>query len=585
MPRRRLPSPGQGSAPEVVALMSIRRRSVRVVLAVLVVLAGGLPEAPARAAPAEPVTFQGVLRYSESGPGASAEGLVNAFFVGAAAAPVVVARLQTGVQRLLATMPQLAGSGDLQRFLRGSDNFDLSGLPLRTSYSALVDFTLEQGADGAFHLKSGKVAWTSDNTSRFSYDSGNLMDNFHGSGTHTLDPSEAVIDLSFDFAADPPTFELKVDLTHPTPVNGRTEWVFWDGAGSMWYEATGGRRVWGGHCCGEQFPEEPSDGEPSDHGVHYIRKAPLSELGGGMETFRNLLDAQVVARWQITDECRASIEQPAADAELVFRGGPPGEARDAAAATVSPREWAEDLVWTFPDLTGSSLETEPDDRRGGQVRFVYEGLPGGNDGFGERRVEASFRTLGDRCRDPEPREVRFYFAREEQTNPDGDVPNWFYYWKQTSAAQGHAANMVFGGSGCTSPVAGLRVAGYYDRAGDPANIHICESAHLRFANPINGRVNEGIDSFAVTVVHEWTHLVNETAWWPIAYFRSQDRDEDGVPDDLEAGLGFIAGVADSKYPGIIDAEVPSYLAEASWVLGSADTEDWASPGKQSEASQ
>ena len=136
------------------------------------------------------------------------------------------------------------------------------------------------------------------------------------------------------------------------------------------------------------------------------------------------------------------------------------------------------------------------------MRVWYDGpAPERNSEFA---VEITrFGELADRCEAPEPHKIRVFFPHRSYNNPDGSVPNWYYYWLDTPAAQGHESAIIYDG-GCSD-------YGYYNGFGDPAeanHIYVCDifNSGNPSTNPVTGKVSEGIDLFATTILHEWTHL-------------------------------------------------------------------------------
>jgi len=316
--------------------------------------------------------------------------------------------------------------------------------------------------------------------------------------------------------------------------------------------------------------------EPFHYVISYSRKAPLSEMKG-RETWLNVADAQSLVEYELFDSCTARIEEPFD--RIIFDDAIPGRINSFGGAEVQPLAWGDDLEWTFPDIKGSKLTSDPADRRGRVVKFSYEGLPDKNDAFGEREFRAAFTSARADCDDPKPQRVRVFFSRDASNNPDGSVPNWFYYWKQTSAAQGHANAMRYDAN-CKTGILGY-FEGYGDRSKENV-IYICNLGDFKTVNTVTGRYTEGIDTFAHVVLHEWTHLKNYHDWWgESGYDETFDRDEDLVRDSRESAYKMNPKLKDSFGLGFRDVEYPAYLQEDTWPMGSANHEDWAHPGKQS----
>lgn len=532
---------------------------------------------PARAR--EPLTFQGHFRYSERGPGASPDGIGTALFVGGIGAPVAAARLMTGLRAVL-SFPGIADNPSMQsinNLLNNGIPIDVASLiPGSASYDATVRFSLEEGDDKVLHLKEGTLSWVTTNHFEFAYDGGNITDSFGGSGSYTLDPNKDRIDLSFDHSTDPMTLELTVEISHPMPTNGNSVWNALGGAVVFQLESSQGHQTMSGHAFGQPIPPEEVGGGVPEHGIYYYRKGTIRDLHGS-ETWRNLLDAQVLAEWDIVDECSAYVNDPSDNDNLTFKDDAAGTLEVAASAEVSPEAWGDDLEWTFPEIPGSDLTADPEDRRGTEVTFTYKGLPEKNADFGRKTITLAFPSLGDRCEKPSDRRVKVFWDLDAKNNPSGSEPNWFYYWKQTSAALGHGDAILL--DTC-------RYWGYFDGYDYPAKanvIYLCDWGEGPYSstNPYTGKVVEGIDHYASTVLHEWTHLENYHDWWPGGYDRSKDTDRDLVPDTREAAYGMDPSMKDTFGLGFRDCEIPAYLQEHTWPNGSADREDWSDPGKQS----
>ena len=282
------------------------------------------------------------------------------------------------------------------------------------------------------------------------------------------------------------------------------------------------------------------------------------------------------------------IDEPMENDTFTFRGIP-GELGFFAAVQPNPEVPESDLQWSFPEIAGSRLTTTPDDRRGRLVELRYEGMPESNDAFGDKEVSVILVPYQD-CMDPVTRPIRVFFARDGYGNPDGNVPNWFYYWLQTKAGQGLDRKQVQykeTTEGCD------RLLGWFDGYLDPDVIFVCKNAKETDVNFLTGRWTDGIDTFAVTVIHEWRHKTDYEDWWGAFdsanrgrpdYWEKRsraDRDGDAIPDDREEALGFDPNKKDTRNLGYRDVEYPAYEAEASWTVGAADHEDWARPGKQS----
>ncbi|MGI6375231.1 MAG: hypothetical protein ACOX3S_04400 [Anaerolineae bacterium] len=568
-------------------------RSTRWALLLAALLLISLPASPPPALAAGPATFEGSLRYVENGPGAGADGIGTALLVGGIGAPVAAARLQSALGPLgdtgaLGDNPSMAAVSQL---LNSAVPVDLAALlPVSAHYDARLTFSLEQGQDGAFNLREGAIDWRVSNSLDFDSDGHVLSDRFDGSGSEPLDPDDDVITLTFDLDADPVTYTLTVDVNHVEPTSGESTWSAAGGAIVMHIEANDGVQVMDGVTMGQPIPPEVVQTQPGARGVYYTHTGPLSELRF-TETWRNLLDAQVLADLELVDECRGYIDAPAEGDDVTLTPCYQcGLDIDLQGHTV-PELWIEAATWKVAEFDGQSAYYDPDDARGDSVQAWFAGPgPQKNDAFGPLDIELEFDEDASRCDALGPRRVRVFFPRDGFNNPDGSQPNWFYYWMDTGAAQGHRGKVLYDGA-CAD-------YGYYDGLTDPSKADVIYVGRIfdagnPSANPVTGKITEGIDLFASTVLHEWTHLTTSKDWWGASGYQSQrdargrwgpdprDNDADLVPDNREAAYGLSPRTKDSLGLGFRDCEYPAYLQEHTWPNGSLDRVDWADPGKQS----
>ncbi|MBI5879726.1 MAG: hypothetical protein HZB53_18935 [Chloroflexi bacterium] len=327
--------------------------------------------------------------------------------------------------------------------------------------------------------------------------------------------------------------------------------------------------------------------------------------------------------WDLTrvnpGECSVTIYEPLPKAQWVFDDNKPGAIKGKLSAVAVPHSLANQIEWTLPAINGSTLTTTPDPPRGPEVQFKYEGLPDKNSEFGSKTIEARIVSSTARCHTSQS--VRLFFGRDASNSPgsnNGKVPNWFYYWKQTSAAQGHTADAIrYGGGGATNGC-GPGDLGFFNGYANlyAADwIYVCDLKQSDFKS-VNGLIRppvsaEGIDVFGVTVLHEWTHLLNFKEWWawpdqPAEYRPTHfndnegpcllpllqrpapparykyDCDADHIPDVFEGNLGMNPQLWDTCGIGMSDNECVAAKAEARWRIGSANKEDWACPGKQAD---
>lgn len=268
-------------------------------------------------------------------------------------------------------------------------------------------------------------------------------------------------------------------------------------------------------------------------------------------------------------------------------------------ANVTPAKYSKDVVWELPEITGSIREVTPKNLKGRKVTVKYTYLPKKNLEFGPKVVTARVKTKS--CSAKADQVVKFFYFRDAQNNPDGNVPNWFYYWQQTPAGrpQGHQADIRYGDTDffkCSEP----GIPGVYNSVALPNSIIVCDLTKLgprmKLTYPKVERTvpvtlkkkhkatTKGIDTFAATVLHEFEHLKNYHAWKKD--LDKPDGDRDGIPDVLEKSMGFDK----TKYQTFFgndpefkkiggDEEFLGYEAMFGLIPGDYDAHDWGLPGR------
>jgi hypothetical protein len=277
----------------------------------------------------------------------------------------------------------------------------------------------------------------------------------------------------------------------------------------------------------------------------------------------------------------------------------------AAEASVWPPELASQLVWTLEPVGSSKIEVEKKD--GGKAIITLKGLPQENSDFGPKNLTARAGDAEDSVT------VKLFYRRDAQDHVGASIvpqePNWSFYWRQTSAAQGHKDAIKYDPA-CGGSVQG-EMDGYFSGEKDENSVFLCpQDAFSTHGVAKKGVIFEGIDDFGRRVRHEWEHRRQWIEWWNHGRLLSNfpcteqekrdpdhcvaspgllcDCDNDGIPDTLEKDLGldptkkFTNPPNDSKYP---DSHWYVYKVGDSWPIGSANKEDWSYPGKQWPQSQ
>jgi hypothetical protein len=594
---------------------------MRLVIAALLVPLAGSYLLFAQAKPKPKPVIKGLVRYERRGLAAAPPtGIVTGFMVGGASM-IASQRAMKGFFKILAGASALTGKSSMKEmndFLRSTDQIDMSGLPVQAEYGADAFFTLEGDKDGVFHLKDGGVTWITRNNTRIELHGkdGNthiFHDKANGQGSSPLSPDRSSITLRTEGKGKDITFALAMDVDHVMPYDASALWSAMGGLAVIRIEEHAGTQRWHMNVLGQDYSEPPQPGEPSGGGFGYSRTGPLDSVAQGREVWLNLLDSPERIEYELFLECEASIEEPVADAPLVFDAASPARLEKKARAQVKPEFWSRDLTWKLPDVQGSRIEPKGDERSGADLSFTYEGMPDKNADFGKRDIQASFgstRSKSIGCNDPKPRPVRFFFSRAADNNPGSPkAPNWFHYWKQTPAALGHSAAIRYQPktekcSSETVNAAGSPVKsytfGYYSWGTFSDYIYICDLAPVGFKSALlfGGAQADGIDLFGVTVIHEWQHKTDFETWWKRGYSTYDDGDKDLIPNAVEAKVKppkFLTGIPKApasfdpdKYDtfgyGFGDEHYLAYAAELDWKMGSADSEDWSCPGHQAGSS-
>lgn len=598
------------------------RRRVVVVAAWLTLFTLLVPPRGVEAAPDTPDVIWGSISYQERGPGASLDGIANAFIMGSFA-PVVGARLGRAQQVVFELLqnPALAEAmgtdmGSISDKLRGDD---LVGRPpIRASYGAHVSFQLEADRDGtSYHLKSGTISWSSDNHTRLSANGMTLADDFSGGGVEALDPSSDVIDLTFeDRGGGSRTWTIDVEVDHTYRTVGESSWT-WE-TGTISLVRTGSKVELGATTLFGPVPVPPLPPDLFADQVKTVVYAATGKVSATddqtlqileTEAWTNILEGSQVARVEIRDDCSPVIVRPDPP-RLVFDEATPGTI-STTAVLQGPVFAQQAARWVFPEVPFEA-DYQPKDLAAPRVDFFWRGLPERNEQLGEYTVEVDYAdpAVAKECGPVRPLDLGVFFPIDAKNNPGGKDPNWFYYWMQTSASNGIGDVRVV-------DCAGNRTFGEYNygdtyiRLCDPEtyqpDIRAADAAPIAY-----------IDSFATVLIHENRHRENYLNWWRAGYGLKatcvdwdhdgkddprpgcvMDTDRDQVPDAVEPGqtapdghnLGLKVGakyscklgpttVAQLSTLGIHDEECTAYWEEIRWQIGSARSEDWAAPGTQ-----
>ncbi|WP_460175929.1 hypothetical protein [Thermodesulfovibrio hydrogeniphilus] len=300
-------------------------------------------------------------------------------------------------------------------------------------------------------------------------------------------------------------------------------------------------------------------------------------------------------------------------------------------AKTTPAKYADYVEWDIPELEGSTMkiiypQSGSSIPKGSKIMVMYQDLPLYNDAFGKKTITA--RVNVDNCIAEDKKEIMIFYPRDAKNNPEGKYPNWFYYWKQTPAAKpfGQNVRLNYECEGvplnkCACIKGGKRTnaTGFYNyEVSQYKTINVCNlskntdnpqtfqitipAIKLSLPKTLQERnffTYTYIDTFAIIVMHEFTHFLNNHNFWTTGYDPIFDRDGDSIPDRVEPELGLdpkkklsywqdmlmeIKPTNDVLNPFEViyysdDEELLTLSSTYEYQIGTFDKYDWAKPGK------
>jgi hypothetical protein len=281
-------------------------------------------------------------------------------------------------------------------------------------------------------------------------------------------------------------------------------------------------------------------------------------------------------------------------------------------AKTIPAKYEESIEWEIPEMEGSNITLQPSsglsNPKGAKVKVTYDGLPTHTESFGRQKVKARLKVDG--CSIEETKEVLIFYPRDEKNNPQGKYPNWFYYWKQTPAAMPfgqnvrlsfHCEDMPIDKCVCLQQGIVGQYNPYYSLH---KTINVCDlnrnlnvedsknftirlpAIKLSIPSTLQNRnffTYTHIDTFAVIVMHEFTHFNNAHTFWTDGYVPEKDKDGDTIPDHIEPELGLNPKDKLTYWKDMLqgtdDEELLTLEATYDYKPGKFDQYDWGKPGK------
>jgi len=312
-------------------------------------------------------------------------------------------------------------------------------------------------------------------------------------------------------------------------------------------------------------------------------------------------------------EGRIEIISPAGDdRDVVFDRNNPALAVIKAEARVSPGDLQGAVKWRFDRIQGSQIKVEP--LPGNRANIYIKNLPPYNNQFGNHTLRVFFSSSDGQCKGRDTLRVRLFYPAFARNNPgsteSSSLPNWFYYWRQTPAARpgGQRIVLEYGDRNrCNCNQSGIVAC--YETFSFNKRLYLCDLSRPEFRGvfqitfplldrtkspPLLGwRTTRYIDTFAVSIIHEYQHYIDEINWVDRTTKRVPgDRDGDWIPDDIEPRLGFDPTRFQTFKPmyrenGTLkpldvggDEEWIAYEKMREYVPGTYRKYDWGCPGSQ-----
>lgn len=309
---------------------------------------------------------------------------------------------------------------------------------------------------------------------------------------------------------------------------------------------------------------------------------------------------------------KIEILSPAEGDRFIFTEQNPGSLTMELRAKTTPAKYEDSIEWEIPQMDGSKRTFQPSsglsNPKGSIVKVTYNGLPNQIDSFGRQKVKARLKVDG--CTFEETKEVLIFYPRDEKNNPQGKYPNWYYYWKQTPAAMPfgqnvrvsfHCEDIPIDRCACLQQGILGQYNPYYSLH---KTINVCDLNRnldvqdsknftirlpaIKLSNPStlqnrNFLTYTHIDTFAVIVMHEFTHFNNALTFWTNGYVSDKDKDGDTIPDHIEPSLGLNPMERLTYWKDMLqgndDEELLTLEATYDYPIGKFDKYDWGKPGK------
>lgn len=327
--------------------------------------------------------------------------------------------------------------------------------------------------------------------------------------------------------------------------------------------------------------------------LNLTRSVSKTSCGTVTITFQAGNSVKTVTVNVVTPSISSPANSPATANNFSFDKSTPGQC--SIPATGSSCVAAEDprLTWTLEALSGSTIMSSPSPATGPSVTFAYISLPAATAYFGNKTL-----TLNHPAGCSANRVVQIFFNGDDDAmnhpgSGSGSIPNWFYYWRQSSAKYNYPEPQYW----VNPPAPMIDYYGftvYETGAWRPRILRGGNDAYTVTDGPLAGTTLSGIDLYAFTSRHEARHANIMNVWYPTGNHPNAtvDADNDVLPDAQESSLGgtsqnpinggpFASGDDDTDNDGEFDGHDYIFATQSPWTPGSANGSDWSHNGKQS----
>jgi len=309
---------------------------------------------------------------------------------------------------------------------------------------------------------------------------------------------------------------------------------------------------------------------------------------------------------------KIQIIYPARKQAVVFDKNKPAQAVIQASVRIEPAGLRGNIQWKFDNIAGSIVTIKPLSVT--RANIYITNLPPSNDQFGKHTLRVLFNSPDGQCKGEDSVVIRLFYPAFAYNHPGSSdstsLPNWFYYWRQTPAARpfGQKVRLVYGGrTACNCNK--KNVVACYQTLSFNKLLYICDLSRPEFKGvfqityplldrtqkpPLIGwKTTRYIDTFAVSIIHEFQHYLDEIAWVDRTTKRvPNDKDHDWIPDDREPSLRFDPAQKQTYRPTYKDKEKKVTLdvgGDEEWLAyekmreyspGTYKKFDWGCPGSQ-----